>query len=63
MILRLSNCFEVTSVDFEQIINNDFIQLEAELLNYIKYFLRETKKQKPRSFSVKSHTSFSFHFL
>ena len=30
------HCFDVTLADFEQIINNDFIQLEAEWLNDIK---------------------------
>ena len=73
------HCFDVTLADFEQIVNNDFIKLEAELLNDINYFSREPsksgitfaqflkklilKKQKPRNFTVKSLTSFTFHFF
>ena len=32
------HCFDVTLADFEQIINNNFIQLEAEWLNDINIF-------------------------
>ena len=46
---RLNNiapehCFGVTLADFEQIINIDFMQLEAERLNDITYFSRESNK-------------------
>ena len=29
------HCFDITLADFEQIMNNDFIQLEADQLNDI----------------------------
>ena len=38
------HCFDVTLADFEQIINNDFTQLEVEWLNDINYFSRESNK-------------------
>ena len=38
------HCFDVTLADFEQIINNDFIQLEAQRLNDINYFSRESNR-------------------
>ena len=38
------HCFDVTLADFEQIINNDFIQLQAELLNDINYFSSKSNK-------------------
>ena len=41
---RVEHCFDVTLSDFEQTINNDFIQLEAEWLNNINYFSRESNK-------------------
>ena len=37
-------CFDVTLADFEQIINNDFMQSGAEWLNDINYFSRESNK-------------------
>ena len=30
LLISLEHCFDVTSAEFVQIINNDFIQLEAE---------------------------------
>ena len=42
--IALEHCFAVTLADFEQIINNDLIQLEAEWWNGINYFSRESKK-------------------
>ena len=38
------DCFDVNLADFEQIINNDLIQLEAEWLNVIKHFSRVSNK-------------------
>ena len=38
------HCSDVTLADFEQIIKNDLTQLEAELLNDINYFSRESNK-------------------
>ena len=38
------HCFDHILADFEQIINNDFIQLEAEILNDINYFSCELNK-------------------
>ena len=38
------HCFGFTLADFEQIINNDFIQLEAKLLDGINYLFRESNK-------------------
>ena len=38
------HCFDITGAGFEQIINNDFIQLEAECLNDVNYFPRESNK-------------------
>ena len=38
------HCFDVTLANFEEIINNDFIQLEAELLSDINYFSQEVKQ-------------------
>ena len=38
------HCFDVTLADFEQIINNNFIQFEAEQLNDINYSSRESNK-------------------
>ena len=37
-LLLLHPNIEIALADFEQIINNDFIQLEAEWLNAIHYF-------------------------
>ena len=36
--------FDVTVAGLEQIIDNDFIQLEAEWLNDVKYFSRDSNK-------------------
>ena len=36
--------FDITLVDFQQKINNDVIQLEAEWFNNINYFSREANK-------------------
>ena len=36
--------FDIILADFEKIINNDFMQLEDEWLNNIKYFSRESNK-------------------
>ena len=61
------HCFDVTSADLEQIINYDFMPLEAERWNDIiifpgsqiwnnflhNFFKTNTKKQKPRSFTAK----------
>ena len=47
------HCFDVTLADFEQIWNN-FCVISLKTYN---------KKQKLRSFLVKSLTSFSFHFF
>ena len=44
MNIAPEHCFDVTLADFEQIINNDLIQLEDEWLNDINYFSRELKK-------------------
>ena len=38
------NIFDFTLADFEQIINNDFIEWEAEWLNGINYFSSELNK-------------------
>ena len=38
------HCFDVTFADFEQIINNDVIQLEAEWLNDSNYFFQGVKQ-------------------
>ena len=38
------HCFDVTLGEFEHIINSNFIQLEAEWLNGINYFLEVYKK-------------------
>ena len=38
------HCIDVTLAEFEQTINNDFIQFEVELLNGIYYFSRESNK-------------------
>ena len=38
------HCFDFTLADFEQIINNDFIEWEAEWLNGINYFSSELNK-------------------
>ena len=38
------HCFDVTLADFEQIINNDFIQSKDEGLNDLNYFPRESNK-------------------
>ena len=38
----LEHCFDVTLADFEQIINNDFMQLKAELLKDINYSMNQT---------------------
>ena len=38
------HCLDVTLGDFEQIINNDSIQLQAEWLNDINYFSRESNE-------------------
>ena len=38
------HCFDVTLGEFEHIINSNFIQLEAEWLNDINYFLEVYKK-------------------
>ena len=36
--------FDVTLADFEPMIDNDFIQLEAEWLNDINFFSRKSNK-------------------
>ena len=36
------HCFDLNLADFEWVINNNFIQLEAERLNDINYFSRES---------------------
>ena len=38
------HCFDTTLADFEQIINNNFIQFEAEQLNDSNYSSRESNK-------------------
>ena len=38
----LEHCFDVTLADFEQIINNDFMQLKGELLKDINYSMKQT---------------------
>ena len=38
------HCFDVTLAEFEQVMNNDFMQLEAEWLNDINYFCRKSNK-------------------
>ena len=38
----LEHCFDVTLADFEQITNNDFMQLKAELLKDINYSMNQT---------------------
>ena len=38
IIIAPNHCFDVVLADFEQILNNDFIQLEAEWLNDINIF-------------------------
>ena len=41
---RNQHCFDVTLAKIEQIINTDCMQLEAEWLNVINYFSRESNK-------------------
>ena len=38
MNIAPEHCFDVTLADFEQIINNDIMQMEAEWLNDINHF-------------------------
>ena len=38
------HCFDFALAGFEQIINNDFIKLEAEWLNDINYWSRKSNK-------------------
>ena len=40
--MALEHCFDVTLADFEQIINNDFMQLKGELLKDINYSMKQT---------------------
>ena len=38
--IAAEHCFDVNFADFEQIINTDFIHLEAEWLRAVNYFSR-----------------------
>ena len=42
--IALEHCFDITLAEFDQIINNDFIQLEIEWLNDTNYFSWESNK-------------------
>ena len=52
------HCFNITLADFEQIINNDIKQLEADWLSDTNFCViplkAYPKKEKPQSFTVKS---------
>ena len=44
LLISRKHCFDVTLANFEEIINNDFMQLKAEWLSDINYFSQGAKQ-------------------